>query len=152
MQPRRSQRVNINGDNLDEQAPLVLLVDDEAPVRDVLSWVIQGTGFTPVTADAVEGFNLLTKHADRIALVLLDLTMHGMDGFRFRELQRAQARLADVPTVVMSGRPVLPEERMVLRANEYVWKPVRMSELRALITEHARSIPTAAPRHVAQSA
>ena len=127
MQPRRSQRVNINGESHADQPPIVLLVDDEAPVRDVLSWVIQGAGFTPVGAGGAEGFTLLTQHADRIALVLLDLTMHDMSGFKFRELQRAQPRLADVPTVVMSGRPVLPEERTTLRANEYVWKPVRIS-------------------------
>lgn len=151
MEPRRSQRVNIPGDGHD-QPPIVLLVDDEAPVRDVLSWVIQGAGFTPVTAGGAEGFTLLTQLADRVALVLLDLTMHDMDGFRFRELQRAQARLAEVPTVVMSGRPVLPEERVVLRANEYVWKPFRISELRALIIEHARPLPAAATGHVAQSA
>ena len=151
MQPRRSQRVNINGDSHDEP-PIVLLVDDEVAIRDVLSWVIQGAGFTPVGAGGAEGFKLLTQLADRIALVLLDLTMHDMSGFTFRELQRAQPRLADVPVVVMSGRPVLPEERSVLRANEYVWKPVRISELRAIITEHARPLPSVPAADVAQSA
>jgi CheY-like chemotaxis protein len=152
MQPRRSQRVNINGEAHDDETPIVLLVDDEAPVRDVISWVIQGAGYKPVAAGGAEGFRLLTQLADRVALVLLDLTMHDMDGFKFRELQRAQARLADVPTVVLSGRPVLPEERVVLRASEYVWKPVRISELRALITEHARPLPALSARPVAHSA
>lgn len=118
MNPRRSQRVNINGEALDERAPIVLLVDDEVAVRDVLAWVIQGAGYMPLTAGGVEGFALLTEHADDVALVILDLSMHDMDGFRFRELQRAQPRLADIPTIVMSGRPVLQEEKMRLRANE----------------------------------
>jgi CheY-like chemotaxis protein len=152
MQPRRSQRVNIARESHTDQPPIVLLVDDEAAVRDVLSWVIQGAGFTPVGAGGAEGFKLLTQLADRVALVLLDLTMHDMNGFKFRELQRAQPRLADVPTVVMSGRPVLPEERTVLRANEYLWKPVRISELRALIVEHARPLPSAPARRIAQPA
>ena len=78
--------------------------------------------------------------------------MHDMDGFRFRELQRAQPRLADIPTLIMSGRPVLQEEKTLLRANEYIWKPARMAELRALITEHARPIPESRPGRVAQSA
>ena len=149
MQPRRSQRVNINGETHDDKPPIVLLVDDEAPVRDVLAWVIQGAGYTPVTAGGAEGFTLLTELADRVALVLLDLTMHDMDGFKFRELQRAQSRLADVPTVVLSGRPVAPEERVALRATDYVCKPVRINELRALVAEHARPLPV---RDVAQSA
>ena len=152
MNPRRSQRVNINGDALDEQAPIVLLVDDEVAVRDVLAWVIQGAGYTPLTAAGDEGFALLTDHADQVALVILDLSMHGMDGFRFRDLQRAQPRLADIPTIVMSGRPVLQEEKVRLRANEYVWKPARIAELRALISEHARPIAGAHPGRVAQSA
>ena len=152
MNPRRSQRVNINGDALDEHAPIVLLVDDEVAVRDVLAWVIQGAGYTPLTAAGDEGFALLTNHADQVALVILDLSMHGMDGFRFRELQRAQARLADIPTIIMSGRPVLQEEKTRLQANEYIWKPARITELRSLITEHARPIPATRPRRVAQLA
>jgi CheY-like chemotaxis protein len=152
MNPRRSQRVNINGAALDEQAPIVLLVDDEVAVRDVLAWVIQGAGYTPMTAGGPEGFALLTEHADRVALLILDLSMHDMDGFRFRELQRAQPRLAAVPTLIMSGRPVLQEEKTRLQADEYIWKPARVSELRALITEHARPIADAHPRRVAQSA
>ena len=152
MNPRRSQRVNINGDALDERAPIVLLVDDEVAVRDVLAWVIQSTGFHPLTASGSEGFQLLNEHADRVALVILDLSMRDLDGFRFREMQRAQTRLADVPTIIMSGRPVLQEEKTRLQANEYVWKPARIAELRALITEHARPIPDAQPRHAAQSA
>ena len=152
MNPRRSQRVNINGDALDERAPIVLLVDDEVAVRDVLAWVIQSTGFQALTADGREGFALLNEHADRVALVILDLSMRDLDGFRFRELQRAQTRLADVPTIIMSGRPVLQEEKARLQANEYIWKPARIAELRALITEHARPIADSRPRHVAQSA
>jgi DNA-binding response OmpR family regulator len=152
MNPRRSQRVNINGDALDEQTPIVLLVDDEVAVRDVLAWVIQSAGYTPLTAGGAEGFALLNEHADRVALVILDLTMHDMDGFRFRDLQRAQTRLADIPTLVMSGRPVLQEEKTRLRANEYIWKPARIAELRALISEHARPIANAHARRVAQSA
>jgi CheY-like chemotaxis protein len=152
MNPRRSQRVNINGEALDEQAPIVLLVDDEMAVRDVLAWVIQSTGYNPLTAGGSEGYALLSEHAERVALVILDLSMRDLDGFRFRELQRAQPRLADIPTLIMSGRPVLQEERTRLRANEYIWKPARISELRSLIAEHARPIPDAHPRRVAQSA
>jgi CheY-like chemotaxis protein len=152
MNPRRSQRVNISGEAIDKPAPIVLLVDDEVSVRDVLAWVIQSVGYTPVTAGGAEGFQLLTELADRVALVLLDLSMQDMDGFRFRDLQRAQPRLADVPTIIMSGRPVLQEEKLRLRANEYVWKPARIAELRALIAEHARPIPDSHPRRVAQSA
>ena len=152
MQPRRSQRVNINGEAHDEQPPIVLLVDDEVAVRDVLAWVIQGTGYTPVDAGGAEGFTLLTQHADRVALVMLDLSMHDMDGFRFRELQRAQPRLADIPTLVMSGRPVLQEEKTRAARQRIPLEAGAHSELRSLIAEHARPLPSAPARRVAQTA
>jgi CheY-like chemotaxis protein len=114
--------------------------------------VIQGAGYSALTASGVEGFELLTEHANEVALVILDLSMRDLDGFRFRELQRAQPQLADIPTIIMSGRPVLQEEKVRLRANEYIWKPARIAELRALIAEHARPIPDTHPRRVARSA
>jgi DNA-binding response OmpR family regulator len=148
MNPRRSQRVNIStADSHAEPAPLVLLVDDDVAVRDILAWVIQGAGYTPVTASGAAGFRQLTEMSDRIALVLLDLTMHDLDGFCFRELQLAHPKLAEVPTIVMSGRPVEEDEREKLRANEYIWKPIRMSDLRALVSEHARPVPGMTPHH-----
>lgn len=154
MNPRRSQRVNIHGaDPQDEQTPLVLLVDDDPVVHDIIAWVIQSTGYTPLTAGGSDGFRLLGEHADRVALVLLDLTMHDMDGFRFRQQQLAQPRLAAVPTVIISGRFVEEEERTRLQANQYVWKPIRISELRAVITQNARRLPAmAVPQPTARTA
>ena len=66
MNPRRSQRVNINGEALDEQMPIVLLVDDEVAVRDVLAWVIQGAGYTPLTAGGAEGFRASHSGFDEV--------------------------------------------------------------------------------------
>lgn len=144
MNPRRSQRVNIHGADPADERPVVLLVDDDPVVRDILAWVIQSTGHTPLMASGEEGFRMLAERPERVALVLLDLTMHDMDGFRFREQQLAQPRLAAVPTVIMSGRYVEDDERVRLRALQYVWKPFRISELREVIAEHARWQPVAA--------
>jgi len=88
MNPKRSQRFNISGEVYGDETPIVLLVDDEAAVRDVLAWVIQSAGYTPVTAAGLEGFELLGELADRVALLILDLTMQGLDGFRFRIFDR----------------------------------------------------------------
>jgi CheY-like chemotaxis protein len=140
------------GDRKDERSPVVLLVDDDPVVRDIISWVIQSAGYTPMTADGAEGFRQLTEQVDRVALVLLDLTMHSLDGFRFREMQMAQPRLADVPTVVMSGRYVEHDERAKLGAKDYVWKPIKISDLRAVITEHARPLAAASAVRAARTA
>ncbi len=59
----------------------ILVVDDEDPVRAVVSRMLHSIGFDVITAasgrDAIEIFR---QHADRVRLVLLDMTMPNMDG------------------------------------------------------------------------
>jgi len=126
--------------------PVVLIVDDDVAVRDILAWVVQSAGYEAVAAAGADGYRRLTELAERTALVLLDLTMHGMDGFRFRELQLAEASLATVPTIVLSGGLVSAADRDRLRASAYVQKPMRLSELRATMLEQARRVPGTTPR------
>jgi len=125
------------------QPPLVLIVDDDVAVRDILAWVVQSAGYEAVAAAGADGYRQLTELAERTALVLLDLTMHDMDGFRFRELQLAQPPLATVPTIVLSGGLVSAGDRDRLRASAYVQKPMRLSELRETILAQARRVPGA---------
>ena len=69
---------------------LVLVVDDEAGVRQVASALLASMGFTVVTAD--DGLEALARYqasTEPIRVVLMDLTMPRMDGTEtFRELRR----------------------------------------------------------------
>ncbi|MCD6288137.1 MAG: response regulator, partial [Candidatus Hydrogenedentes bacterium] len=80
----------------------VLLADDEETVRVVGSLMLERIGFDVVTADdgrdAVEKFKQL---GDKLAFVLLDLTMPHMDGEEaFREFRQINDR---VPVILSSG-------------------------------------------------
>ena len=46
------------------------------------------------------------------------------DGFQFRTEQRANARFANIPVVVMSADPQLDTHRDVLAARAYLRKPI----------------------------
>src|SRR6185437_10873013 len=76
----------------------VLIVEDDADIRELLSSVLVLEGYPVVTAaDGAEGLEQLrTAHP---ALVLLDLMMPSMDGWEFRRLQMLDPALAGVPTV-----------------------------------------------------
>lgn len=81
---------------------LILLVEDEASVRNMLSTVLLNHGYEVVTArDGVEGLNLFRKHLDKIALVITDINMPKSNGRNFVELLRA-VRPA-MPVLFMSG-------------------------------------------------
>ncbi len=80
----------------------VLLVDDDATLRRVIERMLRNLGFEVVSArDGVEGVEVFRQNADRLACVLLDITMPRMDGFEAHTAMDAIA--ADVPVILMSG-------------------------------------------------
>jgi len=80
----------------------VLLVDDEDTVRQVGKRMLERMGFEVMTArEGREALFIFREHAERIACVLLDLTMPLMDGQEcFREMRRIRE---DVPVLLSSG-------------------------------------------------
>lgn len=80
----------------------VLVVDDEEAVCSIASRILKRIGFDVFTAaNGVEGLALFKEHASRLTLVLLDLTMPGMDGI---EAFKAMMQVSDrVPVILSSG-------------------------------------------------
>jgi PAS domain S-box-containing protein len=80
----------------------VLVVDDEAAVRHVVSNFLEREGMQVLTAkDGEEGVEIFRRHAYEIALVILDLTMPKMDGEQ--AFHAMHAICSDVPIMLTSG-------------------------------------------------
>lgn len=81
---------------------VILVVDDEASVRSVLSRVLERAGYTVLTASGgQEALIIFAREVERISAVVLDLTMPRLDG---REVLRLLRRLSpDVRVLLMSG-------------------------------------------------
>lgn len=84
------------------RAGAVLVVDDEEAVRRFAVKAVERGGFETIAArDGEEGLSLFRERGEEIGIVLLDLTMPGMDG---REvLEEIRAMDSDVPVVLSSG-------------------------------------------------
>jgi len=80
----------------------VLVVDDEPTVRVVAKRILEQQGFEVLAAkDGQEGVDMFAEHAERIALVLLDMTMPKLSGDEaYREIHRIRK---EVPVVLSSG-------------------------------------------------
>ena len=80
----------------------VLVAEDEAPLRAILSRRLKRAGFQVLAAaDGQDAVDLFLQHSASIDCVLVDLNMPTLDG---EETQRAiHAIRADVPIIVMSG-------------------------------------------------
>jgi CheY-like chemotaxis protein len=88
----------------------VLVVDDDAAVRDVLRRLLEAEGFTVIEAE--HGRAALERVRDLSpGVVLLDLTMPEMDGFAFVAEFRRHAAWRAVPIVVITARDLSQDDR-----------------------------------------
>jgi two-component system cell cycle sensor histidine kinase/response regulator CckA len=80
----------------------ILVVDDEPAVRDVSKLFLEQNGFQVLAAeDGMRALQLYREHSPEIVLVLLDMTMPGMNGDEvFRALRGFRP---DLPIILSSG-------------------------------------------------
>jgi two-component system OmpR family response regulator len=110
----------------------VLVVDDDAAMRDVVGSYLEGQNFQ-VSAVA-DGRTMTRVLAERpVDLIVLDLKLAGEDGL---ELLRRRDAQADVPVIVVTGHRRNETDRVVgleLGADDYLTKPFSLRELLARI-------------------
>ncbi len=118
----------------------VLVVDDDDDVREVIKSILMLAGFDAVEAGGgAEGLRLLRSDKS-IRLVLLDLTMPEMDGWRFRHEQRSDPRLSQIPTIIVSGEPLAHIVDEELRAADYLSKPVGRDHLIGVVAKYCEPV------------
>ena len=84
----------------------ILLVDDDADLRESLAEALEEAGYTVDRAgNGQEALQKLRSHTgpDRPVAVLLDLLMPVMNGWQFCQLKRRDPAVADIPVIAMSG-------------------------------------------------
>ena len=109
--------------------PLVLVVDDETPIRRFLKAALDGNGYRVLEAESAR--DALREAATRSPdLVLLDLGLPDLDGV---EVTRRLREWSGVPIVVVSARGQERDKIAALDAgaDDYVTKPFAMGELMA---------------------
>ncbi|PAW88852.1 MAG: hypothetical protein B9S33_04275 [Pedosphaera sp. Tous-C6FEB] len=89
-------------ESLVTKGELVLVVDDEAPIRNMVERVLQRSGFTVITAaNGSDAIVLFGRHRADLKLIITDINMPVMDGVA---LARSIRQLAPtLPIIAMSG-------------------------------------------------
>ena len=105
----------------------VLLVEDDASIREVAKLGLEQAGFRVTTApDGREG--LLHFRQSRFDLVVLDVMLPNLDGYEVCRQIRAESR---VPIIMLSAKSETVDivVGLELGADDYVTKPVELPEL-----------------------
>jgi CheY-like chemotaxis protein len=83
-------------------SPVVLIVDDDADVRDVIAAILAPQGFRPLTVESAAGA-LEALAGEEPCLILVDARMPGLPGDELVARLREDPRFAHIPTVLMTG-------------------------------------------------
>ncbi|MBS3916428.1 MAG: Hpt domain-containing protein, partial [Sulfuritalea sp.] len=119
--------------------PTVMVVDDSLTVRKIAGRLLSREGYHVLTAK--DGVDALEQLLDVVPdVMLVDIEMPRMDGFDLARNVRADARLKNVPIIMITSRTADKHRNYAreIGVNHYLGKPYQEDELLGLIAGYTR--------------
>jgi len=128
-----------------EQGPLILVVDDYEDAREMYAEYLRFCGFR--VAEARNGNEALEQAFSLMPdLILMDLSLPGMDGWEATRQLKAEPRTARIPVVALTGHALAGASEGAKRAgcDSFVTKPCLPDDL-VVEVRRMLGLPQAAP-------
>ena len=122
-------------------ASIVVVVDDEAPVADVINLLVEDLGHRVFTAsDGLSGLELARR--ERPALVISDIMMPRLDGYQTCALIKNNPQFRHTPVIMLSSKDGLFDKARgrIVGAEQYLTKPFTRDELLGAIQRHVQHV------------
>ena len=121
----------------------ILVIDDDASLREVIQMALEHAGFEVIEADngAIGVQNACAQLPD---LILCDVRMEKMDGYRTLAALRQDTVTAPIPVILMTGQADTAGMRqgMELGADDYLSKPFTVPQLLAAVNARLKKNQT----------
>ena len=119
----------------------ILVIDDEEAVTGVIDAVLSKAGYrVHVARDGVQGVDL----ANRVKpdLIIMDITMPGMDGYEATERLKQIPALANIPIIFLTGKSASEDGGRAFAKGgvSFVLKPFTGQQLRDLVALAMQSL------------
>lgn len=121
-------------------ARTILVVDDEPDTLSLLSRRLEASGYRVVTAsDGMEALN--TARRVRPSLMVLDLMLPKMDGYKVCSFLKFDERYKSIPIVLLTARANAEDMKKAgeVKADHFLTKPCDLKELMAVIGRLVRA-------------
>jgi len=117
-----------------ENCTRVLVVDDEAVIRDLLTEILSEDGFEVVAAASGEAALDILRQNNGFTMLFTDIMMPGMDGISL--IREARKTCPSLLPIVMTGFATIETARAAVKegAYDYVLKPFSLSEIKVAVT------------------
>jgi CheY-like chemotaxis protein len=116
----------------------ILVVDDEPEFVEMIRMRLESAGYEVLEAN--DGYDGLAKaRGQNPSLILLDVMMPGLDGFRMLQKLRQDPDTNPIPVVMLTAKG---ESKSILKAQQhgardYLIKPIESKELMAMVRRYA---------------
>jgi len=119
---------------LDQDKPVILLVDDQEDILLFLSSLLQNNYKVFTAYDGREACEILESNG--IHLVISDVMMPEMDGFELCEWLKTHDELSHIPFILLTAKDTLPSkiEGLKIGADAYIEKPFSAEHLQAQVS------------------
>lgn len=115
----------------------ILIVDDDPLVVKILEAPLEKAGYSVKVADhGLKALDMVKKNPPD--LILLDILMPMLDGFKVARLLKFDKRFKDIPIIVLTSRATEDERKMgeQVKADEFLYKPFRLPQVLNVVRKY----------------
>lgn len=126
--------------------PSILLIEDNEQNRYLLTFLLEGRGYSVVSAaDGVQGLTLARTLVP--VAILLDIQLPRMDGYAVARALRGNLSLREVPIIAVTSYAMPGDREKALEAgcSGYIEKPIDPETFVSEVERHLRPAPGATP-------
>ncbi|SHG22069.1 ATP-binding protein [Flagellimonas flava] len=132
------EKVKIVGHQLSDEAPQVLIVDDEPVNRRVLENHLTVAGYKVTEVSSGKEALKVLDDEHQFSLVLLDIMMPELSGYEVCKIVREHSSASELPIILLTAKNTVAElvTGFEAGANDYLTKPFSKNELLSRIKTH----------------
>jgi len=108
---------------------LVLIVEDEAINREILSMILSSQYDVLCAENGREALEVIREKKDRLSMILLDINMPVMNGTELLKILSADEELRAIPVIVLTSDKNAELESLELGALDFIMKPYDMPQI-----------------------
>ena len=128
-------------EKVERKIPKILIVDDEEPIRKIVSLALRDLPLNPdiiTAASGPEALQLARKELPDV--IILDIMMPGMDGFEVCKTLREDMSTAFIPIMMLTARGETESrtKAFTIGTDDYVTKPFEVEDLKARVVRLLR--------------